>query len=129
MFKWDFCKWSARDYQSKVLDPYTKDKSRSARLGHDPLHTNSLDNGMLMCLDHHKGFDTFRFSIHPEVRSSLLVCFLLAHMIFLRPTESTLSTLLLSISMTNSFLAHGKKFIRIWSLRVQNFFMPTLYQQ
>ena len=113
-----------------VLDPYTKDKSRSAQLGHDPLHINSLDNGILMCLNHHNGFDTFRFSIHPEVRSNLFACFLLlvADMAFLRLTESTLSTLLLSISMTNSFLALGNKFIRIWSLRVQNFFVPTFYQ-
>lgn len=35
--------------------------------GKETLRINSLDNGLLMCLDHHKGYDTFRFSIHPEV--------------------------------------------------------------
>ena len=29
---------------------------------------NSLDNGLLLCLGHHKAFDAHMYSIHPEVR-------------------------------------------------------------
>lgn len=128
LHKWDFCKWSARGYKSNVLDPYSVNTSQSTQHGHDPLHINSLDNGMLMCLDHHKSFDTFRFSIHPEVRSNLLVCFLLVHTSFFRPTGSVLSILLFIFSITNPLMVRGHQFIRIWSPRIQNFSVHILYQ-
>lgn len=65
--------WALRDFSSKVTDPFTDkenhevDLSRSSRLGNDPLRMHSLDNGMLMCLYHHKCYDIFMFSIHPDV--------------------------------------------------------------
>ena len=43
------------------LQNVTKGLNRPSRLHHDP-----LDNGTLMRLAHHKGYDTFPFSIHPD---------------------------------------------------------------
>ena len=33
----------------------------------DPRRINSLENGILLCLEHHWGIDNFRFSIHADV--------------------------------------------------------------
>ena len=61
-------KWRLRGYQSLIVDPYTATRTEnSTRNKRDPLRINSLENGVLLCLTHHKAYDTFRFSIHPTV--------------------------------------------------------------
>ena len=60
--------WTRRRYEGIILDPFTApgpgDATRNRR---DPLRISSLENGILLCLLHHKGYDTFRFSINPTV--------------------------------------------------------------
>jgi hypothetical protein len=61
-------KWTLRGYQNFIADPYTATNVENAtRNKRDPLRINSLENGLLLCLYHHKAYDTLRFSIHPEV--------------------------------------------------------------
>jgi len=61
-------KWTLRGYQSLMADPYTATSAANAtRNKRDPLRINSLENGILLCLSHHKAYDTLRFSIHPIV--------------------------------------------------------------
>ena len=70
-------KWNLRDYQSLIADPYTATSSENTtRNKRDPLRMNSLENGILLCLSHHKAYDTMRFSIHPEVFPCLFLFFL-----------------------------------------------------
>ncbi|KAF5375929.1 hypothetical protein D9615_008225 [Tricholomella constricta] len=60
-------KWALRGYQNLIQDPYTATSAENAtRNEEDPLRLNSLENGILFCLLHHKAYDTLRFSIHPE---------------------------------------------------------------
>ena len=70
-------KWKLRGYQSLIADPYTAMTEENAtRNKRDPFRINSLENGILLCLSHHKAYDTFRFSIHPTVLPCPF-CFLL----------------------------------------------------
>jgi hypothetical protein len=66
--------WDHKQYSSIVADPFTAPgalKSTTSRAGTNERRMNSIDNGLLLCLVHHKEFDTHMFSIHPEVGSSL----------------------------------------------------------
>lgn len=72
-------KWDARGFSALVSDPFTDPAnadnrlaSRSTRTRKDIRRINSLDNGMLLCVQHHKDYDNFRLAIHPEVRTPFL---------------------------------------------------------
>ncbi|KIM81728.1 hypothetical protein PILCRDRAFT_37892, partial [Piloderma croceum F 1598] len=65
--------WDARGYSAVVSDPFTDPAnaenpfaSPSTRTKKDFRRINSLENGMLLCLQHHKDYDYFRFSIHAD---------------------------------------------------------------
>jgi len=69
-------KWDARGFSALVKDPYTDPTnagsqfaSPSTRTGKDLRRINSLENGILLCLEHRKDYDSFRFAIHPDVKS------------------------------------------------------------
>ena len=50
-----------------MIDPYTSTKKLKGSISKDERRMNSIDNGLMLCLQHHKQFDTHMFSIHPEV--------------------------------------------------------------
>jgi len=60
--------WDHKQYSSIVADPFTAPGAlkSTSRAGTDERRMNSIDNGLLLCLVHHKEFDTHMFSIHPE---------------------------------------------------------------
>jgi len=65
--------WDTRGYSDDVSDPFTDPAnagsefaSSSTRNGKDSRRINSLDNGMLFCLQHHQDYDGLRFAIHPD---------------------------------------------------------------
>ena len=85
-----------------MVDPYTETNAENAtRNKRDPLRINSLENGILLCLCHHKAYDTFRFSIHPMILlpSFLFIFYLDKCYSFTRPTKSLRFTLPLLTSM------------------------------
>jgi predicted restriction endonuclease len=58
-----------------VNDPFTDPEnannafaSPSTQTKTDTRRINSLENGMLLCTQHHGDYDHFRISIHPMVR-------------------------------------------------------------
>lgn len=64
-----FIKWDIRGYANIMTDPFTHiDAGNATRNRRDSHRINSLGNGILLCLFHHKCYDNFHFSIHPEVR-------------------------------------------------------------
>jgi len=63
--------WDTRGFSALVTDPFTDPvnagspfASPSTRKNGDPRRINSLDNGLLLCVQHHKDYDNFRFAIH-----------------------------------------------------------------
>jgi hypothetical protein len=67
-------KWDRNTLSSLVTDPFTdpinadcRFASPTTRTKKDPRRINSLENGILLCLEHHRGYDNFRFSIHADV--------------------------------------------------------------
>lgn len=84
MLKRGLPQWDVKDFVSVVTDPHTNPQllqiaglSQSSGLNS---RTDSLNNGMLMCLDHHQGYQNFHYSIHPEVEtSSCHLCFVSSH--------------------------------------------------
>ncbi|KAF8812306.1 hypothetical protein BYT27DRAFT_7207720 [Phlegmacium glaucopus] len=67
--------WDARGFSALVRDPFTDPAnadsqfaSPSTRTKKDLRRINSLENGILLCLAHHRDYDNFRFAIHPETR-------------------------------------------------------------
>jgi HNH endonuclease len=65
-----FAQWDKKGYSEIVVDPYSvpgASKSSTSRLMTDTRHMNSIDNGLLLCLQHHSDFDNHLFSIHPDV--------------------------------------------------------------
>lgn len=68
--------WDSKGFSSLVSDPYTDPSNASIALAapttrtkKDPGRMNSLENGILLCLQHHKDYDELRFSIYPEINS------------------------------------------------------------
>lgn len=63
--------WAKLNCMSYISDPFTDPSSKlvssTTHLGRDPGRINSLENGIMLCLFHHKAYDTFRYSIHPKV--------------------------------------------------------------
>jgi len=58
-----------------VRDPFTDPANANSQFASPPTRTkkdlrriNSLENGILLCLEHHRDYDNFRFAIHPETR-------------------------------------------------------------
>ncbi|KIM72616.1 hypothetical protein PILCRDRAFT_15965 [Piloderma croceum F 1598] len=71
--------WDARGFSALVSDPFTdranaenQFASPSTRTMKDLRRINSLENGMLLCLQHYRDYDNFRFSINPDVKTSFL---------------------------------------------------------
>ncbi|KIL63927.1 hypothetical protein M378DRAFT_163885 [Amanita muscaria Koide BX008] len=65
--------WDANQFSALVKDPFTDPvnadspfASPTTRTKKDSRRINSLDNGILLCLEHRKDYDNFRFSIHHE---------------------------------------------------------------
>lgn len=89
--------WDAKGYPALVRDPYTdpanasnRFASPSTRTKTDSRRMNSLENGILFCLQHHKDYEDFRFSIHPEVKTSFPPC-AISKFLLSRPTRYFLS--------------------------------------
>ncbi|KAF8273543.1 hypothetical protein EI94DRAFT_1242886 [Lactarius quietus] len=58
--------WSTLKLSDDIRDPYTAASANNQICSkHDPLRINSLENGLLFCLFHHKAYHNFRFTIHP----------------------------------------------------------------
>ncbi|KIM81053.1 hypothetical protein PILCRDRAFT_9089 [Piloderma croceum F 1598] len=64
--------WDTRGFSALVSDPFT-DPANAKNLFASPStrtkdlgQINSLENGMLLCLQHHRDYDNFRFAINPE---------------------------------------------------------------
>jgi hypothetical protein len=71
-------KWDNKHFSRLISDPYTDPAnvtdpfaSPATRTGKDPGRISFLENGMLLCLQHHRDDNNFRFAIHPEVKGSL----------------------------------------------------------
>ena len=69
-------KWDNKRFSELVADPFTDPANAdsplagpSTRSKKDLRRINSLDNGILLCVEHHKDFDNFRFAIHYEVKT------------------------------------------------------------
>lgn len=74
-------KWDTRGCSALVSGPFTDPAnaenpfaSPSTRTKKDLRRINSLENGMLLCLQHHNDYDYFRFSIHADVSKPCLPC-------------------------------------------------------
>jgi hypothetical protein len=72
-------KWNSRGFSSKISDPFTDPFNASNMLAslttqtkRDPGRINSLENGILLCLQHYKDYNEFCFSIHPNVSTCFL---------------------------------------------------------
>lgn len=90
-------KWDARGFSALVRDPFTDPAnaddqfaSPSTRTKKDLRRINSLENGILFCLGHHRDYVSFRFSIHPEVRTPFPPC-AIPNFLLSRPTKYFLS--------------------------------------
>jgi len=66
--------WDIHAFKLRMTDPYTDSAnvgdplaSPTTRSGTDGRRMNSLDNGLLLCVNHHRRYDSFQFSIHPAV--------------------------------------------------------------
>ncbi|KIM92275.1 hypothetical protein PILCRDRAFT_117680 [Piloderma croceum F 1598] len=64
--------WDIRGFPALVSDPFTDPAnadnqfaSPSMRTKKDLRRINSLENGILLCLQHHRDYDNFRFAINP----------------------------------------------------------------
>ncbi|KAF5386188.1 hypothetical protein D9615_002388 [Tricholomella constricta] len=67
-------KWDIKKFSTLVSDPYTDPAnaenplaSPTTRTGKDSRRINSLENGILLCLQHHQDYENFRFAIHPQM--------------------------------------------------------------
>jgi hypothetical protein len=62
--------WAKRNCASYISDPFTDPSSQpvssTTPLASHSGRMNSLENGIMLCLFHHKAYDTFRYSIHPK---------------------------------------------------------------
>jgi len=65
--------WDIRGFSDLVKDPFTDPDnaenafaSPSTRTKKDLRRINSLENGMLLCLQHHRDYNNFRFAINPH---------------------------------------------------------------
>ena len=74
-------KWDSKGYSGLVKDPFTgpanadnQQASTSTRTKpeKDCRRINSLENGILLCLEHHRNFRNFHIAINPNVRTSFL---------------------------------------------------------
>jgi hypothetical protein len=71
-------KWDIKNFSTLISDPYTDPAnatnpfaSPTTRTGKDPRRINSLENGILLCLQHRRDYGHFHFAIHPHVKGSL----------------------------------------------------------
>jgi hypothetical protein len=70
-----FSQWDMKNFSEIVMDPYSApdiSKSTSRCLSADAHWMNSIDNGLLLCLQHHHDFNEHLFSIHPDVEIYML---------------------------------------------------------
>jgi len=65
--------WDTKRFSALVSDPFTDPANADSRFASPSTRTkkdfrriNSLENGILLCLQHHKDYDSFRFAIHPQ---------------------------------------------------------------
>jgi hypothetical protein len=72
--------WDARGFSALVRDPFTDPTNANSRFASsstqakkDLRRINSLENGILLCLEHHRDYDNFRFAIHPQVKTTFLL--------------------------------------------------------
>ncbi len=72
-------KWDTRGYSTLVSDPFTDPAnasnlfaSPSTQTKKDLRRINSLENGILLCTQHHRDFISFCLAIHPVVRTPFL---------------------------------------------------------
>ena len=86
-------KWDAQHFSTLVSDPFTDPAnagsqfaSPSTRTKKDLSRINSLENGILLCLEHRNDYDNFRFSIHPEVKT-LFLHHTISNFLLSRPTK------------------------------------------
>jgi len=80
-----FAQWDKNGYSGIVVDPYSvpgASKSFTGRLMTDTCRMNSIDNGLLLCLEHHSDFDNHLFSIHPDVGIYMLFSFVRSNCVY-----------------------------------------------
>ena len=89
-------KWDSKGFSALVSDPFTDPAnannplaSPSTRTKKDFRRINSLENGILLCLEHRQDYDDFRFAIHPEVKTHLLP-YTISNFLLSRPTRYSL---------------------------------------
>jgi len=69
--------WNRRQHQNLITDPYTSfDSFNAKRNKKDPRRINSLENGLLLCLEHHAMYDAFEYSINPTANTMKMFSFL-----------------------------------------------------
>jgi hypothetical protein len=90
-------KWDARRYSALVSDPFTDPANANSQFASPSTRTeknfrriNSLENGILLCLEHHKDYDNFRFAIHPKVKTPFLP-YTISNFLLSRPINYLLS--------------------------------------
>ena len=77
---WLIIKWDARGYAALISDPFTNSAnakssyaSSSMQSKKDPRQINSLENGLLFCLQHNQDYDNFCFAIYRIFNSESLL--------------------------------------------------------
>ena len=75
-----FVKWDTRGFSALVKDPFTDPAnadnefaSPSTRTKQDLRRINTLENGILLCLQHHRDYKIFHFAINPDVSAPFLL--------------------------------------------------------
>jgi hypothetical protein len=76
-----------------MKDPFTdpanannKHAGPATQSNKDPGRMNSLENGILLCIQHHADYDNFRFAINPDVRTPL-ISYSISNFVLSRPAN------------------------------------------